>query len=29
MIDQLPDGEYPNVAEAWAAAGGGIESQRW
>ncbi|TMM37255.1 MAG: DUF2795 domain-containing protein [Actinobacteria bacterium] len=29
VIDQLPDGEYPNVAEAWAAAGGGIESQRW
>jgi hypothetical protein len=29
VIDRLPDGEFPNVAEAWAAAGGGIESTRW
>jgi hypothetical protein len=29
VIDRLPDGEFPNAAEAWAAAGGGIESQRW
>jgi uncharacterized protein DUF2795 len=28
-IDRLPDGEFPNLAEAWAAAGGGIEQQRW
>jgi hypothetical protein len=29
VIDRLPDGEFVNVAEAWQAAGGGIESQRW
>jgi hypothetical protein len=29
VIDRLPDGEFANAAEAWAAAGGGIESQRW
>ena len=28
-IDRLPDGEFPNLAEAWAATGGGIERQRW
>jgi Protein of unknown function (DUF2795) len=29
-IERLPEGqEFPNVSEAWAAAGGGIESQRW
>ena len=29
VIDRLPDGEFMNLAEAWNAAGGGIESQRW
>jgi Protein of unknown function (DUF2795) len=29
VIDRLPDGEFVNMAEAWQAAGGGIESQRW
>jgi hypothetical protein len=29
VVDRLPDGEFPNVAEAWAAAGGGLESHRW
>ncbi len=29
VIDRLPDGTFPNPAEAWAAAGGGIEQQRW
>jgi hypothetical protein len=28
-IDRLPEGEFPNLAEAWAATGGGIEQQRW
>jgi hypothetical protein len=29
VIDRLPDGEFANAAEAWHAAGGGIESTRW
>jgi hypothetical protein len=29
VIDRLPDGEFVNVAHAWHAAGGGIESTRW
>jgi hypothetical protein len=29
VIDRLPDGEFANPAEAWHAAGGGMESKRW
>src|SRR5947199_9854653 len=29
VIDRLPAGEFATIAEAWHAAGGGIESHRW
>jgi hypothetical protein len=29
VLDRLPDGEFPNLAAVWDAAGGGIESKRW
>jgi hypothetical protein len=29
LLDRLPDGEYRNLAEVWAATGGGSEQTRW
>jgi Protein of unknown function (DUF2795) len=29
VLDRLPEGDFPNLAAVWDAAGGGIESQRW
>jgi hypothetical protein len=29
LLDRLPEGEFRNLAEVWAALGGGIEQTRW